>query len=141
LADAREDGTIMIRASKAMVIVVDDDDAIRASMRFLLESEGLEVQDYASAQALIAAAWPPAGAGCVILDIHMPEMDGLDLLERLRQTHSKVPVIMVTGQPTPANRNRALSAGALDVLEKPLNDGRFLELVHDALERNPRTAN
>jgi two-component system response regulator FixJ len=124
-----------------MVIVVDDDDAIRASMRFLLESEGLEVQDYASGKALIAAAWPPTSVGCVVLDIHMPEMDGLDLLERLRQTHSKVPVIMVTGRPTPANRNRALSAGALDVLEKPLNDGRFLELVHDALERNPKTAN
>jgi FixJ family two-component response regulator len=120
-----------------MVIVVDDDDAIRASMRFLLESEGLEVQDYASGRAMIAAKWPP-NAGCLILDIHMPEMNGLELLDRVRAADSRVPVIMVTAQPTPANRNRALSAGALAVLEKPLNDGRFLDLVRNALDQRAK---
>jgi two-component system response regulator FixJ len=120
-----------------MVIVVDDDDAIRASLRFLLECEGIEVEDFASGPQLIAAAWPPT-AGCMILDIQMPEMSGLDLLDRLRQTNSALPVIVVTGQSSSANRERALSAGALAVLEKPLNDGKFLDLVRQALDQGRR---
>ena len=123
-----------------MVIVVDDDEAIRASLRFLLECEGIEVDDFASGLQLMAATWPPR-AGCMILDIQMPGMSGLDILDRLRETESKLPVIVVTGQPSVANRKRALMAGALEVLDKPLNDGRFLELVRNALgqERQPNS--
>jgi two-component system response regulator FixJ len=118
-----------------MVIIVDDDEAIRASLRFLLECEGIEVEDFASGPDLIAAAWPPR-AGCLILDVQMPEMSGLELLDRLRETNSALPVIVVTGQPSAANRQRALSAGAIEVLEKPLNDGRFLDLVRQALNND-----
>ena len=124
-------------AANQIVIVVDDDVSVRESLRFLLESEGIEVADFASGPSLMASTWPPR-AGCVILDIQMPEMSGLDLLERLRETKSTVPVIVVTGQPSPANRARAMSAGALEVMEKPLNDGRFLRLVRQALnQRHP----
>lgn len=122
-----------------MVIVVDDDDAIRASMRFLLECEGIEVEDFASGPQLIAANWPPR-AGCLILDLHMPEMSGLELLDRLRATSSSMPVIVVTGQANIGSRERALSAGALAVLEKPLNDGKLLDLVRQALNQSHQPA-
>jgi len=120
-----------------MVTIVDDDADIRASLRFLLESEGIEVEDFASGPLLMAAAWPPL-AGCLILDVNMPEMSGLDVLDRLRATKSALPVIVVTGQPNATNRARALSAGALAVLEKPLNDDRFLDLVRKALDQDSR---
>ena len=121
-------------AQKHTVIIVDDDDATRASLRFLLECEGIEVDDFASVTDLLAAGWPPE-AGCMVLDIHMPGMTGLDVLDRLHTMQSPLPVIVVTGQPDAANRRRAFASGAMDVLEKPLNDDRIVELVQSALKR------
>ncbi len=123
-----------------MAIIVDDDDATRESLRFLLECEGIEVETFASGSQLVAGpSWPPE-TGCIILDVHMPGMTGLEVLERLRDLGSKVPVVVVTGHPNAGNRNRALQAGALDYLEKPLGDGRIVELVRRALENNQPAA-
>jgi two-component system, LuxR family, response regulator FixJ len=119
-----------------MAIIVDDDDATRESLRFLLECEGIEVEAFASGSQLVAApSWPPE-VGCMILDVNMPGMSGIEVLEELRHRGSKVPVVVVTGHPSAANRKRALASGALDVLEKPLNDGRIIELVRHAIENN-----
>ncbi len=129
--DVSRNGPVM-----AAIFIVDDDDATRESLRFLLESEGFEVADFASGAELMAGGWPPL-AGCLILDIHMPGMSGLDLLESLRVAGSSVPAIVVTGQADPAARARALRAGALDLLEKPLNDSRLLDLLRAVLDRAP----
>ena len=122
---------------RQVAIIVDDDEATRKSLRFLLECEGIVVEDYADATQLIAApSWPPR-AGCMVLDLHMPGMTGIEVLEALRRGGSKVPVVIVTGHPNGANRRRAMASGALEFLEKPLNDGRIVELVRAALENGP----
>jgi FixJ family two-component response regulator len=115
-----------------MVVVVDDDEATRQSLRFLLECEGIEVLDFGSGEQLLASEWSPA-IGCVILDINMPGVNGLDVLTQLRRTRKELPVIIVTGQPNGSHRARALAAGALAFIEKPVNDGRLIELVSRAL--------
>jgi FixJ family two-component response regulator len=124
-----------LRTRSSTVIIVDDDDGTRESLKFLLECEGIEVKDFASGTELVAKDWPPA-AGCLILDIHMPGLSGLEVLDELRRASDLTPVVMVTGQPYPGLRERALAAGALDVLEKPVNDSRIVDLVRRALEHH-----
>lgn len=123
-----------------MAIIVDDDEATRESLRFLLESEGIDVEEYASGVELVAApSWPPK-TGCMVLDLQMPGMDGIEVLEALRDRGSQVQVLLVTGNPSDAHRQRALAAGAIEVLEKPVTDGRIVDLVHRALEHGQAAA-
>ncbi len=114
------------------VVIVDDDDSTRHSLRFLFECEGIAVLDYSSGEQLLVEDWPP-DVGCMILDINMPGMSGIEILEELRKARSPLPVIIVTGQPSAAHRDKALAAGAIAFLEKPVNDGRLIELVSQAL--------
>jgi len=116
--------------------VVDDDVAIRDSLRILLEASGLAVQTYASATGFLAAA--PALAGCVLTDIRMPEIDGLELQRRLSARGFRLPVIIMTGQGDIPLAVRAMQAGAIDFLEKPFEDDRLLGAVRRALEQSQR---
>src|SRR5262245_62077208 len=105
----------------AIVHVVDDDEAVRDSLRALLESYGFDVHSYASAQEfLVVTALIPTG--CVLLDLHMPGMDGLELLDRLQARGSKLPVIVLTGRSDSVLRERVVRAGALTLLDKPVAD-------------------
>ena len=118
------------------VHVVDDDPAIRDSLRVLLSSAGFPVQTYDSAAAFLAAA---AGlAGCVLTDIRMPEMDGLELQQRLSQRDIHLPVIVMTGQGDIHLAVRAMKAGAVDFLEKPFDDAALLDAVRRALAESKR---
>jgi two-component system response regulator FixJ len=116
--------------------VVDDDAAIRESLRFLLEASGFAVRTHASATALLAAA--ASLSGCVLTDVRMPAMDGLELQQRLNERGFCLPVIIMTGQADVPIAVRAMRAGALDFLEKPLDDGRLLEAVRRALDESRR---
>lgn len=114
------------------IFVIDDDPSVRESMRALLESAGYKVKDYGSANAFLADRAPRSG--CLISDIRMPEMDGLELQEEVARRGITVPVIIMTGHGDVPLAVRAMKAGALDFLEKPFDDEALLGSVKRALE-------
>jgi two-component system, LuxR family, response regulator FixJ len=111
------------------VYVVDDDEAVRDSMRALLESWGMEVADFASAADFLAR--DGRADGCLLLDLHMPGMNGLELLEHMQQQGTLLPTIVITGRSDSVLKERALRAGALVLLDKPVDD----DLLIASLER------
>lgn len=119
------------------VHVVDDDVAVRRSLERLLDSAGLHAISYETAFAFLEAATNLA-AGCVLLDIKMPGMDGLELQALLRQRNASLPVIMMTGQGDVQSAVRAMKAGAVDFIEKPYNDDVLLNAIDAALTRVDR---
>ncbi|MEJ2180614.1 MAG: PAS domain S-box protein [Gammaproteobacteria bacterium] len=114
------------------VFVVDDDDAVRESIIFLLESVNLAVEGYASAEAYLDS-YQPDRAGCLVLDISMPGMSGLELQEILQAQQIRIPIIFITGHGDVPMSVRALKAGALDFIEKPFNKELLLSRINDAL--------
>jgi two-component system response regulator FixJ len=121
-------------SDKAIVHVIDDDEAMRESLAFLLATVGMEVRTYASAVAFLAVA-PTVEAGCVITDVRMPELSGVELLRRLRELKLGVPVIVITGHGDVPLAVQAMKMGALDFLEKPFDDEVLLASVRAALGR------
>ena len=121
-------------SEKAIVHVIDDDEAIRQSLAFLLQAAKLEVKTYSSAMAFLDAL-PDAASGCVITDVRMPGMSGVELLRRLKELKISVPVIVITGHGDVALAVEAMKAGAVDFLEKPFDDDVLLASVQSALKR------
>ncbi|MDO8840491.1 MAG: response regulator FixJ [Parvibaculum sp.] len=115
------------------VFVVDDDDAVRESLRALLEAAAFLVDDFGSAAAFLDAYKPPR-PGCLVADIRMPDMDGLGLQEELVRRHIELPVIVITGHGDVPLAVRAMKAGAIDFIEKPFDDRLLLDSVERALE-------
>jgi len=140
-SEIRYDAYAKLRIDTAMsttstVHVVDDDAAMRDSLRVLLEAAGFVVRAFDSAGALLAAA--PTAVGCVLTDVRMPDIDGLALLRRLREQGISLPVIVMTGQGDIAIAVQAMKAGAVDFLEKPFTDDALLEAIGRALEQGER---
>jgi two-component system response regulator FixJ len=117
-----------------IVHVIDDDDALRESLTFLLRAAKIEVQSYASAVAFLDAL-PDTRAGCVITDVRMPGLNGIDLLRRLNELKVTVPVIVITGHGDVALAVEAMKIGAVDFLEKPFDDELLMASVQSALSR------
>ncbi len=115
------------------VIVIEDDAAVRNSLKFALELEGLTVRAYEDADALLAEAALPA-KGCLVVDYYMPAMNGVDLVKCLRRRHVDLPAILITAKATDAMRRSAAQAGFRQVLEKPLEDSSLLDSIRGALE-------
>lgn len=116
------------------VCVIDDDDALRESLAFLLRTAQIDVVSYASATTFLDAL-PGAPASCVITDVRMPEMSGIDLLRRLKELKIDVPVIVITGHGDVPLAVEAMKVGASDFLEKPFDDEVLLASVRSALKR------
>src|SRR5882757_544068 len=116
----------------AVVYVIDDDEAVRDSLRFLLNTAGLVAQTYESATSFLDHL-PRVKAGCIVTDVRMPGLSGLDLLRRLKELHSAVPVIVITGHGDVPLAVEAMKSGAADFLEKPFDDGALLAAVNVAL--------
>lgn len=112
--------------------IVDDDEVVRDSLTVLLESRGFVVSAYASALEYLARAKAGAGA-CLILDNHMPQMTGLELLHRLRERGDRVLVIMMTGLWDAASRAQAEALGVLAFLEKPMFGARLFDEIDRAM--------
>jgi len=121
-------------SDKAVVHVIDDDEAMRPSLAFLLGTVGMKVQTYESAMAFLAVA-PEIKSGCIITDVRMPEVSGLDLLRRVRELELGIPVIMITGHGDVPLAVEAMKIGALDFLEKPFDDEVLLASVRSALNQ------
>ena len=119
-------------SNEGLVCVVDDDDAVRDSLAFLLQSARVRVQAYESAAAFLAAL-PSLQPGCIITDMRMPEIDGLELLRRLKGMSIHVPVIVITGHGDVPLAVEAMKVGAVDFLEKPFDDEILLAAVQTAL--------
>jgi two-component system response regulator FixJ len=127
-------------AKETMIYVVDDDDAVRDSLRILLESHGMRVSDFGSTGEFIAG-YRVHPSACLILDLHLPVVGGLDFLASSAGRALDIPVILITGRGDEATRARAKELGAAAFLEKPIEDGALVEVIAAALEtRGPRAA-
>ena len=120
--------------SDAVVHVIDDEADVRDAVALLLKSVGLRWALYASALEFLAA--PVRGPGCVVVDVRLPGMSGLDLLERLSRSGAALPVIVMTGHGDIPMAVRAMRAGALDFIEKPFHDQALLDRIHEAIDRS-----
>jgi two-component system response regulator FixJ len=125
----------MSKAADAIVFVVDDDAAMRDSLRWLLQSVGFAVRTCASAEEFLAV-YDPAQAGCLVLDIRMPGIGGLGLQAELAARQIELPVIIITGHAEVPTAVRAFKAGAFDFLEKPFGDQLLLDRVRQAVDRD-----
>ncbi len=126
------------------VYVIDDDDAVRESLSWLLESVGLKVETYADARSFLAHITTSQTNGCVVTDVRMPGMSGLELQTELTERQIGLPVIIITGHGDVPMAVRAMKSGAYDFIEKPFNDQELLERVQRCLqqqqEQNAHTA-
>jgi two-component system, LuxR family, response regulator FixJ len=115
------------------VHIIDDDEALRESLAFLLRTAKLEVKSFDSAKTFLDAL-PDESLACVITDVRMPDMSGIDLLRRLRERKVGVPVIVITGHGDISLAVEAMKIGAADFFEKPFNDDLLIASVHAALD-------
>lgn len=124
---------------KPVIYAIDDDDAVRQSLEFLLKSAGIKVRGFESAKAFLEIL-PEVEGGCVITDVRMPGMTGIDLLKHLHANKADLPVIVITGHGDVALAVEAMKAGAFDFLEKPFDDEILFATVRAALDRDADTA-
>ncbi|MGD0147240.1 MAG: response regulator FixJ [Xanthobacteraceae bacterium] len=123
----------------AIVHVIDDDEALRESLIFLLRTAEIEARSYASAAAFLDAL-PLKGVTCVITDVRMPGLSGIDLLRRVKELGIEVPVIVITGHGDVPLAVEAMRYGAVDFLEKPFDDEILLQSVRAALRQQAGAA-
>lgn len=122
-------------SSTPQVYIVDDDDAVRSGLRLLLASCGLMSRSFASAQAFLDDV-PTDAQGCLLLDVRMPGLSGLDLQERMQALGYELPVILLTGHGDVPMAVRAMKRGALDFIQKPFNEQYLLDRVQEALQQS-----
>ena len=116
-----------------MVAIVDDDDLMRSALQGLMKSVGLPAQAFASAEEFLKSGQQNE-VGCLVADIRMPGMSGLELQAKLNAEHCRIPTIFITAHGDTKMRMQALRAGAVEFLAKPFDDGVLLESVRAALE-------
>ncbi len=119
------------------VFVVDDDQAMRTSLQWLIESTGMRVSTFESADAFLAG-YAPGRPGCLLVDVRMPGMSGLELQAHLTREGFNLPVIIITGHGDVAMAVKAMKAGALDFIEKPFHDEDLLRSIRRALDYDER---
>jgi len=125
----------MTLPKEATVFIVDDDELIRDSLEYLVKSVGLAVKTFASAQAFLDIELPNNPC-CLVSDIRMPGLSGLDLQDELAKRDIAIPVIFITGHGTVPISVRAMKAGAVDFLQKPFEDQELLDSIHHSIEQN-----
>jgi two-component system, LuxR family, response regulator FixJ len=126
-------------STERVVHIVEDDTSVRRSLQWLLQSAGFATNAYATAFACLHAS-PQLTEGCLLLDVQMPEMDGLQLQGRLAAVGVELPVIVVSGQADVTTAVRAMKAGAVDFIEKPYEADGLVEAIESAMEKAGRPA-
>ena len=121
-----------------MVFVVDDDPSVRQALSRLIRSVDLDVKSFASAREFLDFSRPQC-PGCLVLDIRLPGLSGLDLQKELAAAGKSLPIVFITGHGTILMSVQAMKAGAVDFLEKPFDDQVFLDAIHRAIERDRAT--
>jgi FixJ family two-component response regulator len=121
--------------NEAVVLVVEDDTRVRVALGDLFRSAGFQVQTFGSAQELLEQAMPD-GPHCLVLDVNLPGLSGLDLQARLVEERIGTPIVFITGHGDVPTSVRAMKAGALEFLTKPFADGDLLDAVQRAVERS-----
>jgi two-component system response regulator FixJ len=119
----------------ATIYVIDDDEAVRESLEFLLKTAGITVRGFESAKAFLQIL-PEVKSGCVITDVRMPEITGIDLLRKMSEAQRDLPVIVITGHGDIALAVEAMKIGAVDFLEKPFDDDHLISAVRAALHKD-----
>lgn len=120
---------------KPLIRVIDDDDAMRRSWAFLIEGEGWEVVTYSNALAFLAAN-DFSRPGCLLLDVRMPRMSGLELQDALKDKGVDLPIIFISGHGDIDMAVRSLKSGAVDFLQKPVDDRKLLDAISNAVLKN-----
>ena len=123
-----------IRHNSRLVAIVDDDESVQSALQDLIESDGFSTLCFGSAKQFLDSE-ARHNAVCLIADIRMPGMSGLELQEKLKAEGCRLPIIFITAHGDYEMRIRAIREGALEFLTKPFNDAVLLEMVHAALER------
>ena len=123
-----------IRQNSKLIAIVDDDESVLRSLEDLIESDGLTALCFGSSEQFLNSE-ARNRAACLIADIRMPGMSGLELQERLKAERSEIPIIFITAHGDPKMRIRAMRDGAVELLSKPFDDAVLLEIVHTAVKR------
>jgi len=123
---------------ETIIYVIDDDDAVRHSLEFLLKTAGISVRSFESAAAFLDIM-PQIRSGCVVTDVRMPGITGIELLSRVKKINPDLPVIVATGHGDIALAVEAMKIGAVDFLEKPFDDNQLLAAIRSALDRGADT--
>jgi len=127
-----------LRESRPVVAIVDDDPSVREGLRSLIRSAGWSVETFASAQEFLAR--PRAKApSCLILDLQLPDLSGLDLQKRMAATNLEIPIVFLTGHGDIPASVQAMKAGAIEFLTKPVNEEDLLRAIQEAIDRDRRT--
>jgi FixJ family two-component response regulator len=124
-----------VKEAEAVVFVVDDDSSVREAIKSLIKSVGLRVETFETAQQFLASKRPEV-PGCVVLDVRLPGLSGLDLQRELAANDIKLPIIFITGYGDIPMSVTAMKAGALEFLTKPFRDQDLLDAIQKALERD-----
>jgi FixJ family two-component response regulator len=124
----------------AVVFVVDDDAPMRESLKNLIRSVGLRVEAFASAQQFLRSKRPDV-PGCLVLDVRLPGLSGLDLQKQMAEADMEIPIIFITGHGDIPMSVQAMKAGAVEFLTKPFRDQDLLDAIHQALERDSKARN
>jgi FixJ family two-component response regulator len=124
-----------VTSEAALIYLVDDDEAVRDSLGLLLESVGLNCASYPAALDFLEA-YDPGQNSCLVADIRMPGLSGLELQQRLKEQHSELPIIFITGHGDVPMAVNAMKSGAADFLQKPFRDQDLIDRIHRALARD-----
>jgi two-component system response regulator FixJ len=124
---------------EAVIYVIDDDEAVRQSIEFLLKTVGITVRSFESARAFFEVL-PEIDGGCIVSDVRMPDITGIDLLRRVRESKPDLPVILITGHGDVPLAVEAMKLGAADFLEKPFDDDLLIASVRSALSQGADAA-
>ncbi len=126
------------RESDAVIAIVDDDPSVREGLNSLVRSAGLQAETFASAQEFLARPGAEVPS-CLVLDLQLPGLSGLDLQKRMAEVGLEIPIVFLTGHGNIPASVQAMKAGAVEFLTKPCDDQELLQAIHEAVERDRRT--